>query len=328
MVTNKQNKWNISSKNGILLFFLILALAFPLISSDNYILGISISANIGAVYAASWDLISGVTGQFSFGHALFFGVASYLSGYLNLFFGLPPWLSIPLGGTFGVLVGFIVGLPSLRIKGPYFRIVSLIFPVILAAFIFTFPEITGNKYGGLSGLSQISNNIVITYYASLVLLLVSIYILLRILSSGIGLVFRSIREDEDVAEATGINTTKYKLLAWSISGFFAGIAGGFHIHQIGAIDPSIFGVFYSFQAVLWAVLGGIGTIIGSVLGSYIMRILNEFLRQIVDLRALVFAASMIFVYLFLPMGIYRWLATRYNIQIGTWDQLKKLRSKK
>ena len=320
-------KWAIIPKNAILLLLLFLLIVFPVISSDYYILLILIFANIGAVYAASWDLTAGVAGQFSFGQVLFFGIAGYISGALNLFFGLPPLLTIPIGGAFGVLVGLIVGLPSLRLKGPYFRMVTLIFPGILTGIILMYPEITGGEIG-FYGLSPISSEIVTAYYASVLLMLVSIFILLRIVSSRIGLVFRSIREDEDVAEATGINTTKYKLLAWAISGFFAGIAGGFQTHQLMNISPFVFGVVYSFQAILYAILGGIGTIIGSVGGSYLLTILNELLRYITDLRSMMYAVVMIIVYLFIPMGIYRWFARRFNIQLGTWNGLKKLRSEK
>ena len=325
--TNNNLNWELSPKNMIFLVLLILLVGFPVLTSDNYTLLILIFANIGAVYAASWDLTAGVTGQFSFGQVIFFGIAGYVSGYLNLYHGLPPLLTIPLGGAVGVLAGLIVGLPSLRLKGPYFMIVSLTFPGILSGIIFMYPEITGGETG-LYGLSPISDNIVTTYYVSLFLMVISIFILLKILSSRIGLVFRSIREDEDVAEATGINTTKYKLLAWAISGFFAGIAGGFQAHQLMTISPFIFDAVYSFQAILYAVLGGIGTIIGSVGGSYILTILNELLRYITDMRAIMYAVVMIVIFLFLPMGLYRWLAVRFNIQLGTWDGLKKLRSER
>ncbi|MGD9131032.1 MAG: branched-chain amino acid ABC transporter permease [Candidatus Bathyarchaeota archaeon] len=325
-ITNNM-KWMTAPKNAIFLSLLILLIAFPAISSDYYILLILIFANIGSVYAASWDLTAGVTGQFSFGQVLFFGIAGYVSGALNLFLGLPPWLTIPIGGAFGVLVGLIVGLPSLRLKGPYFMIVSLVFPGILAGIILMYPEITGGE-SGLYGLSPISSDIVATYYASVLLMLISIFVMLRILSSRIGLIFRSIREDEDVAEATGINTTKYKLLAWAISGFFAGVAGGFQTHQLMTISPFVFGTVYSFQAILFAILGGIGTIIGSVGGAYILVILNELLRYIADLRAIMYAVAMIVVTLFIPFGIYRWLAMRFNIELGTWNGLKELRRNK
>lgn len=317
-------KWVFSSKNVIFLLLFILLIVFPIISSEHYILLILIFANVGAVYAASWDLTAGVTGQFSFGQVLFFGIAGYVSGFLNLNLGLPPLLTIPIGGAIGVLTGLIVGLPSLRLKGPYFMIVSLIFPGILSGIIFMYPGITGGE-NGLYGLSPISNNIVISYYASLFMMLISMVILLRILSSRIGLIFRSIREDSDVAEATGINTTKYKLLAWGISGLFAGIAGGFQTHQLMSINPFYFGAVYSFEAILYAFFGGVGTIVGSVAGSYILTILNELLSYITDLRMILYSVVMIITFLFLPMGIYRWFADIFNIQLGTWNGLKKLR---
>jgi branched-chain amino acid transport system permease protein len=320
-------KFEFSTKNIIFLELLTLIIIFPVISSHYYILKILVFANVGAVYAASWDLTAGVTGQFSFGQVLFFGIAGYVSGALNLFLGLPPFLTIPLGGAVGVLAGLVVGLPSLRLKGPYFKIVSLVFPGILSGIIYMYPEITRGETG-LYGLSPISDNIVTTYYASLLLMLISIFVLLRILSSRIGLVFRSIREDQDVAEATGINTTKYKLLAWAISGLFAGIAGGFYTHLLMTTSPVIFGTVYSFQAILYAIFGGFGTIIGSVGGSYILTILNELLCLITDLQAIMYAVVMIITFLFLPMGLYRWLAVRFNIQLGTWSGLKKLRREK
>lgn len=324
---SKYLKENTSRRHALFLALPILLLLFPAVTSDYYILTILIYANVYAVLAASWDLLAGVTGQFSFGHALFFGVAAYLSGILNLYFELPPWMTIPLGGAFGVIVGLIVALPSLRLKGPYFAITSLIFPGILANIIYMYPDMTGGDEG-LYGLTPISQNIVITYYLSLFLMLASIYTLLRIANSRIGLIFRSIRDDEDVAEATGINTVKYKLLSFAISGFFAGIAGGFQTHLLMFVGPFIFNVYYSFQAILFAGLGGIGTIIGSVGGAYIMSILNELLRDLVEFRVLLTAIVMLLVFRYLPMGIIRRIARHFNVPLGIWSGLKRLRGKK
>ena len=166
-------KENGSPKRLLLIVLASSLLLFPAITTDYYILTILIYANVYAVFAASWDLLAGVTGQFSFGHALFFGVSAYMTGYLNLYLGLPPWMTIPLGGAFGVVAGFIVALPSLRLKGPYFAITSLIFPSILSGIIFMYPELTGGEEG-LYGLTQLSNNITLTYYLSLFLMLISI----------------------------------------------------------------------------------------------------------------------------------------------------------
>ena len=318
-------KENSSPKRLILIALVLSLLVFPVITNDYYILTILIFANVSAVFAASWDLLAGVTGQFSFGQALFFGVAAYVSGYLNLHIGLPPLMAVPFGGAFGVLVGFIVALPSLRLKGPYFAITSLIFPSILAGIIKMDPlDLTGGD-DGLYGLTHLSNDITITYYLSLFVMLISIFALFKIASSRIGMIFRSIRDDEDVAEASGINTVKYKFLSFGLSGFFAGIAGAFQAHLLTLVGPYIFNPFYSFQAMLYAGLGGMGTIIGSVGGAYLMSILNEILRDLVEFRVLITAVVMLFVFRYLPGGLFRWIATRFDIHMGIWNGLKKIK---
>ena len=301
----------------------VLAL-MPVLTQNDYILGILISANIYAIFGASWDILGGVTGIFSLGHALFFGVAAYMSGAMNLILGLPPLMTIPMGGAFGVLVGSIVALPSLRLKNEYFAITSLIFPSILAGIIIMLPEITGGV-SGLYGLAPISGDIVVTYYFSLLLMLFSVFILIKILNSRIGLVFRSIRDDKETAEASGINTTKYRFLAFALSGFFAGIAGGSQAHLLRSIGPFVFDPFNSFQAIIAAAVGGVGTIFGAIGGSYLMSILNEALRGIAQFRVLIYALVMLLVFRYLPGGIIRLLAKRYRISLETWSGLKKLR---
>jgi branched-chain amino acid transport system permease protein len=314
------------SVRTIILTLSILLLLLPVFSRDYYLLQIFVFANIYAIFGASWDILAGVTGIFSFGQALFFGAAAYMSAALNLSFGIPPVLTIPLGGVFGVAVGLAVAVPSLRLKGPYFAITSLIFPGILAGIIYMYPTITGGE-AGKYGLTSISNDIVIIYYASLLLMLAAIFILLRIANSNIGLIFRSIRDDEDTAEATGINTTKYKFISFAISGFFAGIAGGFNAHIIKSVAPDSFSIFYSFNAILGASLGGVGTIFGSVPGAYLLSFLGESLRGFGQFRVLILAVVMILVFRYLPEGIIRRITRHYNIRFGLWSGLKRLRRK-
>lgn len=331
-------KENLSPRRALVLVPAIFLLLFPAVArqlfpppKDYYVLTILIFANVYAVYAASWDLLAGVTGQFSFGHAIFFGVAAYASGALNKSLELPPWMTIPIGGALGVIVGLVVGLPSLRLKGPYFAIATMVFPGILAAIFLSFPELTGGE-GGLSGLTPISLDISVTYYSSLLLMLASIFTLVLIVNSRIGLVFRSIREDEDAAEAMGISTTRYKFLSFVISGFFAGIAGAFqsHLPMMMFIGPYIFHPYYSFMAIIYASLGGIGTIIGSVGGSYLLYIVNELLKElerfgIGELRMLIYAVVMVIVIRYLREGLIRRAAMRLNIPLGIWKGVEKLR---
>ena len=324
---NNYLKQNLKKRHAIIIILPILSLIFPVITTHEYVLFVITWANIFAIFAASWDLLAGVAGQFSFGHALFFGVAGYVAAALNIYLGLPPWITIPASGAFGVLVGLIVGLPSLRLKGPYFTITSLTFPLILQNIIYMFPQITKGS-DGLTGLTALSTDYVVKYYLSAVLMITSIFILLKIANSRIGLIFRSIRDNEDTAEATGINTVKYKLLAFAISGFFAGIAGSFQVHFVGSVGPSILNPFYSIQAILFAGIGGIGTIVGSVGGAYLMIISNEVLRDLVAIRVLISAVIMVLVFRFLPKGIIRTIAVYYRIPIGFWNGLKKLRRSK
>ncbi len=316
----------LSLRLKILLILSFVLILLPIFTQDHYILGILISANIYSVFGASWDILGGVTGIFSLGQALFFGVAAYMSGALNLFLGLPPWMTIPIGGAFGVIVGSIVALPSLRLKNEYFAITSLIFPNIVAGIIYMAPDLTGGE-AGLYGLTPISGEIVVIYYSSLILMLFSIFVLVKILNSKIGLIFRSIRDDKETAEASGIDTTRYKFLAFALSGFFAGIAGGFQAHYLMSIGPFIFSPFYSFQAMINAALGGVGTIVGAIGGSYLMSILNEALRSIYQFRVLIYALVMLLVFRYLPGGIMRLLAKRYRINLEMWSSLKKLRRK-
>jgi branched-chain amino acid transport system permease protein len=301
-------------------------LFLPALTKDYYILSILIFVNIYALFGASWDILSGVTGIFSFGQAFFFGVAGYVSALLNVQFGLLPWITIPLGGVFGMIFGLVFGLPSLRLKGPYFTIMSLLFPSIVIGIIYMFPWLSGGE-AGIYGLDPISSDISTTYLASLLLMIGSIFVLMKIAGSRLGLIFRSIRDDIDTAESTGINTIKYKFLAFAISGLFAGLAGAFQAHFLLSISPFVFNPSYSISAILYASLGGIGTILGSVVGAFIMSILNEALRGIAEYRVLIYSIVMLLVFRFLPEGIFGRVGRHFNFHIGVWSEVKKLRRK-
>jgi branched-chain amino acid transport system permease protein len=313
-----------ASRQNLILILLIFLLLVPTLTRDYYILTILIFANIFAVFGASWDILAGLTGIFSFGQAFFFGGAGYISALLNVKVGLPVWVSMPLGGACGVLVGLLFGLPSLKLKGPYFTIMSLVFPTTVVGIIYMFPWISGGE-AGIYGLDPISSDIAVTYLASVVLMVGSVFVLMRISSSRFGLIFRSIRDNAEIAETTGINTTKYKFLSFAISGLFAGLAGAFQAHLLMSISPFVFNSSYSLSAMLYAALGGIGTIFGSVGGAYIMSILNESLRSVAEFRLLIYAIVMVLVFRFLPEGLFRRIGMRFKFRLGVWGEVKKLK---
>jgi len=287
------------------LFFVGL-LVFPILIKDPYLIRILTLASIFAILAASWDLLSGFTGQMNFGHALFFGVSSYTAALLNLHFHIPPWGTIPLGAMAAVLAGLIIGIPCLRLRGTYLALTTLAFPIILMGIVFTIPDITGGELG-LSGLERLAKSRVTAFYITVILMFVLVVIMWKITDSNTGVIFHAIREDEVAVRASGINTTRYKLLAFCLSGFFAGIAGGLYAHYMRVAGPSTLEVSMSFQVVIWSVFGGIVTIWGPVGAVFILFPLLEFFRFWPELRMLLFAIVIILILLFMPQGLLPWI---------------------
>lgn len=292
---------------AIVFFVLLLLFIIPVINQDPYILKILIFTNVFAIFAASWDFLTGYTGQINLGHGLFFGVSAYSTALLNLKLGLPPWVTIPGGALASVAVGLIAGVPALRVRGVYLALVTLSFPIILTGIIYAFPKYTGGELG-LLGVTPLSNSRMLNYYVTLLMMIGSALAMWKLSdakSSAIrlGIFLRAIREDEITARASGIDTAKYKLLAFAISGFFAGIAGGLYVHLIRVAGPSIFELSFSFQPITWSVFGGVGTISGPIVGVYLLYPFIEFLRIIPELRMLIFPLIIIFVILFMPRGV-------------------------
>ena len=290
----------------IVLLFCLTLLLLPLITAHPYYLGILFMASIFAIFAASWDLLSGFTGQLNFGHALFFGVAAYTAALLNLHFGLAPWLTIPLGALAAVLAGLVIGVPCLRLRGVYLALATLAFPLILTGFIFVFPGITGGELG-VSGIDPLSGSRTIDYYIAVTLMIVLGFVMWKITASKTGIIFHAIREDEVAARASGVNTTRYKLLAFCLSGLFAGIAGGLYVHYMKVAGPSTLELMLSFQVVIWAIFGGIATIYGPIAGVFIIYIpyttIMKSLPVVSEIRMLLVAIIIVLVMLFMPEGL-------------------------
>ncbi len=300
------------SRIVVLLFFLVL-LFLPVLTKDPYLLRILILTSIFAILASSWDLLSGFTGQMNFGHALFFGVGAYTAALLNLHTRLPPWGSIPVGALAAVLAGLIIGIPCLRLKGTYLALTTLAFPIILMGIVFAIPDVTGGELG-VSGLDRLSGSRIRDYYVTVVLMLGLCTIMWKITNSNTGIIFHAIREDEVAVRAAGINTTRYKLLAFSLSGFFAGISGGLYAHFMRIAGPSTLEVSMSFTVVIWAVFGGIVTIYGPVGAVFILFPLLEFLRFWPEYRTLMFAVVILLILLYMPDGLLPWLRDKVETE--------------
>jgi len=302
----------------IALIFLVLLFLVPLFTQQPYILRTLIYANMFVIFAVSWDFISGYTGQINFGHALFFGVAAYTTALLNTHLGWQPWATIPIGALGAVIAGVLMCLPALRLRGPYLSLVTLAFPLILLGIIFSFTDFTGGELG-ISGLDRISESKTVDFYVSALVMIVSVFIMWKLTDARsslvrTGLIFHAIREDEIAARASGINTIRYKLLAFAVGGFFAGIAGGFYAHFMRIAGPSTLELALSFQAIIWTVFGGIVSIYGPFVGVYLLYPLMEFLRVIPEVRYIIFAGIVILILLFMPEGIAVWIRDKIERQ--------------
>jgi len=295
----------------VFLLVCLFLLLFPLVSQEPFILRVLILACIFAILAASWDLLSGFTGQINFGHALFFGVSAYTAAILNRDVGLAPWATIPLGAAAAVLAGLVVGIPCLRLRGTYLAFATLAFPLILLGVVYALPSITGGERG-IQQLASMAGSRVVSYYIAIPSMIFLGFVMWKITDSRIGLIFHAIREDEVTARASGINTTRYKVLAFCLSGLLAGIAGGLYAHFLKSAGPSTLELLLSFQVIIWAVFGGIATIYGPIAGVIILYPLTEFvlvryLGVPTEARLLIFAFIVLLVLLFMPRGLIPWL---------------------
>ena len=270
-----------------LLLFLLL-LSFPVTRPSSSILLLLTTANTRSIFAASWDLLVGRTGQISLGHALFFGIGTYGTGLLFYHLGWPLLVTIPLSLLIGVIAAVLIGFPCLRVKGHYLALVTLAFPIILIGLILYFKNITLGDAGiwdlpSFFPFLPYEQQFVAEYYLTLLLLFVSAIILYKIANSKTGIVMVSILDDELASKASGINVTKYKLMAFVISGLFATLAGSVNAHLLQVANLASLTVTLSFLVIVWTIFGGIGTIYGAIAGTYILQILDQYaLREIVD----------------------------------------------
>ncbi|MFQ5795663.1 MAG: branched-chain amino acid ABC transporter permease [Candidatus Bipolaricaulia bacterium] len=288
----------------ILAVIALLALA-PKFTSLNLVTILTL-ANFMAVFAMSWDILSGYTGQISFGHAFFIGAAGYTSALLNFHLGLPLWLTIPLGAAAAVLAGLLVAAPALRLRGPYLALVTLILPIVARRLILIFSSVTGGEFG-LAGIDTISLSLEGGYYWSLGLMITIAWALRWLSRSKIGKIFTAIRENEEVVEAAGINTAKYKTLSFVISSLVAGLGGSFFVHYLMIVSPnSVLSLSLSIQVIIATVLGGVGTITGPIVGGYILVVAQEHLRsfeQISDWRIFIFVSILLVLMLTARRGL-------------------------
>lgn len=251
---------------------------------------------INIIMAVSLNLINGFTGQFSIGHAGFMAIGAYTSAIFTVKLGLPFALGILAGALAASIVGFLIGLPTLRLKGDYLAIATLGFgEIIRVAFV------NIEYVGGASGFSGIPH--ITTWTWVFMLALFTVVFIKNFINSSHGRACISIREDEIAAETMGINTTKYKVMAFTIGAFFAGLGGSVYAHYFYVIAPQTFGFLKSIDYLVMVVLGGMGSITGSILAATILTIVNAFLQSFAEIRMIIYSLILIIIMLFRPQGL-------------------------
>jgi branched-chain amino acid transport system permease protein len=280
---------------------------------NPYFLDVAVSCGINVILAVSLNLINGFTGQFSLGHAGFMAVGAYAAATLTTSFGaalLPlvggqPWLLFLLallgGGLMAAIAGLIVGVPSLRLKGDYLAIVTLGFGEIIRVVLQNIDAVGGPR--GMIGIPGYAN-----LFWAYGLAALCIYVVWAMVHSTYGRGFLAVADDEIAAEAMGINTTRYKITAFLVGAFFAGLAGGVYAHFKQYIAPQGFGFDKSIEIVVMVILGGMGNTIGVIAAAILLTVLGEWLRQFGDYRMIVYSLLIIVLMITRPQGLFRWQA--------------------
>ncbi|MFX1368514.1 MAG: branched-chain amino acid ABC transporter permease [Promethearchaeota archaeon] len=308
--------WALSYRGTITLAGFFGLLLIPAITGNQYYAQVFIIAMIYAIFAASWDLLAGFAGQVSFGHSAFFGIGGYVTAGLVKYFAFH-WVSALIAGALvAVLFSLLIGIPCLRLRGPYLALGTLAFSLILLN-VFMMGDFLGGSEG-ISGLPVVEN-IFVAFYLVLAIMIVSLVTMRTIADSNLGTILKAIRDDETCADASGINTTVYKLIAFMISGFFAGIAGALYLLSTTSVNPAYFQPLYSFYAIIMASIGGVATIYGSTIGSFLYVVLTEYLRPLAAVALLVFSTILILIIRFVEEGIMNPFLERSQ---ELWDKVR------
>lgn len=285
--------------------FMVIMFAMPQMVSKGT-LRILIMANFLAIFAISWDVLSGRTGYISFGHPFLIGIGAYTSAILTKRFDMPLELAMPIAVLATMVGGIIVFLPALRIKGSYFALVTLAFMELIYQLVQVIrPDLTGGTRG-MSGIETITRGAVSNYYLSTSLMIAIALSMWLLMKTQLGTALSAIGMNEESVRGSGLSTTKLKLFAFLTSAFVAGIGGAFYVHYLGSIAPrALFDINFLFTIIVAALIGGSSTIIGPIIGAFFLTLLLEYLRPYLPgaERYFVYGMVALLLYMYQPKGM-------------------------
>lgn len=265
-----------------------------------------IMAQFLAIFAMSWDFLSGRTGYVSFGHPFLIGIGAYTTAILSYRFGVPIAISIPVAVIVTMIGGTLFFLPALRIRGAYFALVTLAFMELMYQLVQVIrPDLTGGTRG-ISGLQSVTRGAVNNFYLSFVLMYLVAVFLWFLSKSRIGTALSAISMSEESVAGSGLNTNKLKLFAFMVSAFVAGLGGAFYVHYLGSISPrALFDINFLFTIIVAALIGGSSTTIGPLAGAFFLTFLLEFLRPWLpgSERYFIYGSVALLLYIYQPKGL-------------------------
>ncbi len=300
---------------------LVITFCLPLVVSNNYWLHILNLGGIFAVCTLSLNLLTGCTGLFSVGHIAYYGIGAYTAAILSTRFGVPFLIALPCSGLVAMFFGILLGMPALRLKGLYLAISTLAFGEIAYKVFLNWNEVTN----GTKGIRGIKAPVLFGinfstyrayYYIVMIVLVITIVLMRNLIHSRVGRALLSIRESEIAAAAMGVNTVLYKIIAFAASSFFAGIAGCLYAYEVHFISPESFVSQESTTVLAMMVVGGIGSIAGSIVGAFALTIIPEVLRFVGDIRLVLYGAAIVAIIIFVPKGLGGFLEWLDQILMG------------
>jgi branched-chain amino acid transport system permease protein len=299
----------VTGNRALLAVLLGLALLFPWIAPNDYYVYVMSLAYIMAIAAVGLNLILGYTGQFNLAHAGFMAIGAYTVGILTVDYGVPYWMAFVLAGVVATGLGFLAGIVSLRLKTHYFAIFTLCVGFIIYLIIEKADALTHGTVGLMgipapTGFGPISfTSTAAQYYLVLMFLVVSLWVMSRIVQSLLGRAFVAVRQREELAEALGINLMRTKVLSFVLSTFYAGLAGALYAGFVRFLGPDLAREHHAFDMMAFILVGGIGTLFGPVLGAVLLTWLTQSLQFLQDYRMIVFGPLLILLVMFFPRGI-------------------------
>jgi branched-chain amino acid transport system permease protein len=313
----------------VILLFLGIAGGVPFVM-NRYVVRVLTGIFMFAALAESWDLITGKTGYFSFGQGVFFGLGAYGAAIFMLKLHMPFWVSFVIGGALAFLFALMIGLPILRLKGHYFAIITLGICEVMQGLALNLEPITGGGVGLTLPLKEGTIDQIYHFFYFVMLFLMAATIVTSYLVDrsrfGHGLV--AIREDETSAQVLGINTTLYKILAYALSALFCGFTGATYAYWITYIEPAdVFGLKFSISIIVMALIGGIGTVWGPIIGAFIFEMFSElFWSKFLTFQNASLGVLMILIIFLLPKGFMEMIYTKRGLSLSRIiENLRKYR---